>query len=103
MHVMAATCYGKTVPSQALLTCDYKLEPRSPHAFHCWTQKRLAQVAGISLSTIRAIEQGKPTTAIGNYLAILWALDLDAQLDNLLGPRSTGAITIAMPKLDNNF
>lgn len=66
-----------------------------------WTQERLATVAGIGISTVRAIEHGEPATAIGNYLAVLWALDLDSQLDNLLSV--TNATSAPLPQLDNNF
>lgn len=68
-----------------------------------WTQERLAQVAGIGVSTVRAIEHGEPATAIGNYLAMLWALDLDAQLDNLLTSGNVGALAGTPPQMDNNF
>lgn len=68
-----------------------------------WTQERLAKVAGIGVSTVRAIEHGESATAIGNYLAMLWALDLDAQLDNLLASDNVSTAVTALPKLDNNF
>jgi DNA-binding XRE family transcriptional regulator len=68
-----------------------------------WTQERLAKVAGIGVSTVRAIEYGEAATAIGNYLAMLWALDLDAQLDNLLLPGNTTSTGATSPRLDRNI
>lgn len=68
-----------------------------------WTQERLAKVAGIGVSTVRAIEHGESATAIGNYLAMLWALDLDAQFDHLLASDNVSTVATAPPKLDNNF
>jgi transcriptional regulator with XRE-family HTH domain len=66
-----------------------------------WTQERLARAASIGLSTVRAIEKGEAATAIGNYLAVLWALDLDSSIDGLASlQRPT---SLAEPVLDNNF
>lgn len=39
-------------------------------------QTTLAEMAGISRSTLTEIEKGSPFVAIGNYLAALWALGL---------------------------
>jgi transcriptional regulator with XRE-family HTH domain len=68
-----------------------------------WTQERLAKVAGIGVSTVRAIERGEAATAIGNYLALMWALDLDAQLDNLVGSSGASSAGTSMADLDTNF
>lgn len=41
-----------------------------------WTQQQLAEKAGITRSTLLAIERGKPGTGIGAYVSVLWALGL---------------------------
>jgi DNA-binding XRE family transcriptional regulator len=41
------------------------------------TQARLAASAGITLPSLRAIERGNPTTGIGLYFTVLWALGLE--------------------------
>lgn len=51
-----------------------------------WTQQELAEKAGITRSTLVAIEHGKPGTGIGAYVSVLWALGLHddvAQLASL--------------------
>lgn len=40
------------------------------------TQADLAAKAGVGLSTIVAIEKGRPTVQFGFWLSALWALDL---------------------------
>ncbi|WP_042797836.1 helix-turn-helix domain-containing protein [Achromobacter insolitus] len=67
-----------------------------------WTQERLATVASIGISTVRAIEHGEPTTAIGSYLAVLWALDLDGGIDQLI-PADLAAANIGSTPIDTNF
>lgn len=66
-----------------------------------WTQERLAKTASIGLSTVRAIEKGESATSIGNYLAVMWALDLDSGIDDLASPQRS--IPTVEPVLDNNF
>lgn len=41
-----------------------------------WRQVDLADHAGVSRSTLVEIEKGSPHASIGNYLAILWALNI---------------------------
>jgi len=41
-----------------------------------WRQTDLADRAGVGRSTVIEIEKGSPYVAIGNYLAVLWALDI---------------------------
>ena len=41
-----------------------------------WRQVDLADHAGVSRSTLVEIEKGSPHVSIGNYLAILWALNI---------------------------
>ncbi len=45
------------------------------------TQPDLAAKAGISLSTLLAIEKGTPTVQIGSVLMVLWALGLEGTFD----------------------
>jgi DNA-binding XRE family transcriptional regulator len=51
------------------------------------TQADLAVKAGISMTTMVAIEKGAPTVQIGHWVSTLWALDLlqgfASQLDQL--------------------
>lgn len=53
---------------------------------------RVAERAGISRNTLRAIEQGSPTVSMGAYLQVLFVLGLEQSLsqvatDDLLGRR----------------
>jgi transcriptional regulator with XRE-family HTH domain len=51
-----------------------------------WRQQDLADKAGITRVTLAAIEQGKPGTGIGAYVAVLWALNLHEDLALLAAP-----------------
>ncbi|HEX2202610.1 MAG TPA: helix-turn-helix domain-containing protein [Longimicrobium sp.] len=51
-----------------------------------WRQEDLARKAGITRTTLVAIEQGKLGTGIGAYVAVLWALGLDADVALLAAP-----------------
>lgn len=46
----------------------------------------LAQRAGVSRSTLEAIERGELATGIGAYVRALWALGLDQELDLIADP-----------------
>lgn len=48
------------------------------------TQARLAASAGITLPSLRAIERGNPTTGIGLYFTVLWALGLEHEFVHLV-------------------
>ncbi|MEO8411330.1 MAG: helix-turn-helix domain-containing protein [Propionivibrio sp.] len=48
-----------------------------------WRQTDLADRAGVGRSTIIEIEKGSPHVTIGNYLAVIWALDLLADIDKI--------------------
>jgi len=45
-----------------------------------------AQRAGVSGSTMEAIERGELSTGIGAYVRALWALGLDGELNLLADP-----------------
>jgi transcriptional regulator with XRE-family HTH domain len=64
-----------------------------------WTLDRITRIADLDAATVLAAENGDPTIPIGAYLAILWALDLDSDVDNLAAPRT------ALPNnsIDTNF
>lgn len=46
-------------------------------------QSDLADRAGISRSTLVEIEKGSPYVSIGNYLAVLWAMNLLSDIDKV--------------------
>lgn len=46
----------------------------------------LAARAGVSRSTLEAIERGELTTGIGAYVRALWALGVDEELDLIADP-----------------
>ena len=48
-----------------------------------WRQVDLADHAGVSRSTLVEIEKGSPHVSIGNYLAILWALNILDDVDKI--------------------
>jgi transcriptional regulator with XRE-family HTH domain len=50
------------------------------------TQRELASRAGVSYVTMRAIEDGNLLTGLGAYLAAIWALGLERELQKLLDP-----------------
>jgi transcriptional regulator with XRE-family HTH domain len=79
-----------------------------------WRQVDLAERAGLSRSTIEAIERGELGTAIGGYVQVLWTMGLDRELDLVADPgldREGLALTISTEdkrvrptrKLDNAF
>ncbi|MEI8326839.1 MAG: helix-turn-helix domain-containing protein [Betaproteobacteria bacterium] len=49
-------------------------------------QADLAQQAGLSRTAIVAVERGEPTTGLGTYLRVLWALGLNREIDLLADP-----------------
>lgn len=46
-------------------------------------QADLADRSGISRSTLVEIEKGSPYVAMGNYLSVLWALNIHEELDQI--------------------
>lgn len=50
------------------------------------TLRELASKAGIGYDTARAVEAGNLQTGLGAYLAMLWAMGLDAEIDAFADP-----------------
>ncbi|HZV92082.1 MAG TPA: hypothetical protein VFF72_02630 [Caldimonas sp.] len=50
------------------------------------TLRELAAKAGISYDTARATEAGNLQTGLGAYLAMLWAMGLESEIDGLADP-----------------
>ena len=46
----------------------------------------LAQRAGVSRSTLEAIERGDLSTGLGAYLRVLWAMGLDNEIELIADP-----------------
>jgi len=53
-----------------------------------WSVADLAGKAGINRNTLTALELGKPGTAVGVCVTVLWALGLDQSLDAVADPDS---------------
>lgn len=51
-----------------------------------WSQRRLAEMADISVMTVRNAEAGRPGVTLATYTVLLWALNLDHLLDRLVDP-----------------
>ena len=51
-----------------------------------WSVVELASRAGVNRNTLTALELGKPGTAIGTCVTVLWALGLEKSLDTLADP-----------------
>ena len=51
-------------------------------------QVELARKAGITVQTLRRVENGSLGTGIGAYIATLWAMGLDSALADLASPES---------------
>lgn len=51
-----------------------------------WSVADLASKAGINRNTLAALETGKPGTAVGVCVTVLWALGLDRSLDAVADP-----------------
>lgn len=79
------------------------------------TQQALARKAGVTPVTLRRVERGSPTTAIGAYFAALWALGLERELADIASPdrdeegktleraRAPERIRPRSAELDDNF
>ncbi|MDB5757399.1 MAG: hypothetical protein JWM30_688 [Burkholderia sp.] len=51
-----------------------------------WSVAELASKAGINRNTLTALELGRPGTAIGVSITVLWALGLDQTLNAVADP-----------------
>jgi transcriptional regulator with XRE-family HTH domain len=51
-----------------------------------WSVAELAAKAGINRNTLTAMELGKPGTAIGACVTVLWALGLETSFDAIADP-----------------
>jgi transcriptional regulator with XRE-family HTH domain len=51
-----------------------------------WSVAELASKAGINRNTLTALELGRPGTAIGVSITVLWALGVDQSLDAVADP-----------------
>lgn len=51
-----------------------------------WSIADLASKAGINRNTLTALELGKPGTALGVCVTVLWALGLDKSVDAVADP-----------------
>ncbi|MBT2332345.1 helix-turn-helix domain-containing protein [Variovorax paradoxus] len=51
-----------------------------------WSVAELASKAGINRNTLTALELGKPGTAVGVCVTVLWALGLDKSLEAIADP-----------------
>lgn len=51
-----------------------------------WSVADLASKAGINRNTLTALEMGKPGTAVGVCVTVLWALGLDKSLEAVADP-----------------
>lgn len=51
-----------------------------------WSVADLASKAGIHRNTLTALELGRPGTAIGVCITVVWALGLDKSVDDVADP-----------------
>jgi transcriptional regulator with XRE-family HTH domain len=51
------------------------------------TQVELAQKAGLSFLTVIRIEKGSPTTELGSYVRVLWAMGLEQAVSTIAAPQ----------------
>jgi transcriptional regulator with XRE-family HTH domain len=66
-------------------------------------QESLADMAGISRSTLTEIEKGSPFVAIGNYMATLWALGLMKEMfATEMNEEERRLVTTELPKRIRN-
>jgi transcriptional regulator with XRE-family HTH domain len=50
------------------------------------TLREIAAKAGISYDTARAVEAGNLQTGLGAYLAMLWAMGMETEIDSFADP-----------------
>ena len=51
-----------------------------------WSQTQLAELSGLSRSTIQSIERGESTCAIGSVFHVLWVIGASNELDLIANP-----------------
>jgi transcriptional regulator with XRE-family HTH domain len=56
------------------------------------TMARFAARIGVSVPTLRAAEEGRPTVQVGVWINALWALDRLEELEALLRPAPGGGL-----------
>ncbi len=93
---------------------DLGLRIRHARLQRQWRQVDLAKRSDLSRTAIEAIERGEPTTSIGTYIRVLWAMGLNREVDLLADPgldRDGLALQFSVEnkrvslarKLDNDF
>lgn len=92
-----AVLFPKTLRLLAQMGEGIKLARKRRH----WSAENLSQRAGISRTTLVAIEKGAPSVSMGHYAAVLFALGLSEDLlklaaDDELGRRIQDAETLAI-------
>ena len=87
MHSMASTKTPATTPGAvADRVTQLGQRIRAARTRRKLRREDLAQRAGVSRSTMEAIERGELTTGIGAYVRALWAMGLDQELDLVADP-----------------
>lgn len=51
-----------------------------------WSREEVAERVGVSFHTVRSVEEGRPGTAIGTYVHLLWILGLGHTLAPVADP-----------------
>ncbi len=76
------------------------------------TIEDMAQRIGTGVRAVADAEKGKPSTGVAIYMALLWALDLLGQMDDVGAPeKDSEGLALAAPRerarpkagLDNDF
>lgn len=76
-----------SVPPEVLAQIkDLGLRVRQARIRRKWRQEDLAVRAGLSLTALKSIEKGEPTSGISTYLRVLWAMGLNREFDLLAEP-----------------
>jgi len=83
---MTATLFPKVIRYLAIMGENIRLARKRRH----WTTESLAERAGISRTTLVAIEKGSASVSLGHYAAVLFALGLSEDLTKLAGDDPEG-------------
>ena len=82
MHIMPIIMVKFALPTQATeQIAQLGQRIRIARIRRGWSVADLASKAGINRNTLTALELGKPGTAVGVCVTVLWALGLDKSLD----------------------